>query len=414
MRTNFLFITTFFILTSLGLFLYPIDGYNRSGITRLLQIRKFQEDSIPYTRIPKGAYLGVEDIRLNLLSRRDDPMEVLLTEDRSFAERINKLFPGKGYSATVMDITNPDSLRYAAFREEIGYQPGSVGKLAVLIALFDQLAKLCPDDFEQRVALMRNRRVKSGIWGTGDHHTVPIYNPQTNQLTRRTVRAEDEFSLFEWADHMVSVSNNGAASVVYREALLMAALGEDYLTLTPEQAEKFFKETPRDSLTNLSHRIVNEPLREMGITEDEWRLGGFFTNGPDKYVSRKGGSIGTPVGLMKFMLKMEQGLAIDAPSSLEMKRILYLTDRRIRYAHSPRLNDAAVYFKSGSFYKCDRKKNPDCGEYAGNVFNYMNSVILVEHPDGTRYIVCLMTNVLNKNSAGEHMYLATAIDRILH
>ncbi|TDQ31373.1 serine hydrolase [Zeaxanthinibacter enoshimensis] len=414
MRTNFLFITTFFILTSLGLFLYPIDGYNRSGITRLLQIRKFQEDSIPYTRIPKGAYLGVEDIRLNLLSRRDDPMENLLTEDRSFAEKINKLFPGKGYSATVMDITNPDSLRYAAYREEIGYQPGSVGKLAVLIALFDQLAKLCPEDFEQRIALMRNRRVKSGIWGTGDHHTVPIYNPQTNQLTRRTVRAEDEFSLFEWADHMVSVSNNGAASVVYREALLMAALGEDYLTLTPEQAEKFFKETPRDSLTNLSHQVVNEPLRKMGITEDEWRLGGFFTNGPDKYVSRKGGSIGTPVGLMKFMLKMEQGLAIDAPSSLEMKRILYLTDRRIRYAHSPRLNDAAVYFKSGSFYKCDRKKNPDCGEYAGNVFNYMNSVILVEHPDGTRYIVCLMTNVLNKNSAGEHMYLATAIDRILH
>ncbi|NNF19119.1 MAG: hypothetical protein HKN61_05035, partial [Flavobacteriaceae bacterium] len=228
------------------------------------------------------------------------------------------------------------------------------------------------------------------------------------------VRAEDEFTLFEWADHMVSVSNNGAASVVYREALLMAALGEDYLTLTPEESERFFKETPRDSLTNLSHAIVNDPLREMGITEDEWRLGGFFTNGPDRYVSRKGGSIGTPVGLMKFMVKMEQGEAIDAPSSLEMKRLMYLTDRRIRYAHSPRLNDAAVYFKSGSFYKCDRQKNPDCGDYAGNVFNYMNSVILVEHPDGTRYIVCLMTNVLNKNSAGEHMYLATAIDRILH
>ncbi|MDC6351491.1 hypothetical protein PP178_07985 [Zeaxanthinibacter sp. PT1] len=414
MRTHFLLISTFFILTSLGLFLYPIDGYERSGITRLLQIQKFQEDSVPYTRIPKGAYLKMDKIRLNLLSRQGDSMEELLTEDRGFAEKINKLFPGKGYSATVMDITKPDSLRYSAYRENIGYQPGSVGKLAVLIALFDQLAKLCPEDFEQRIALLKNRKVKSGIWGTGDHHTVPIYNPETEKLSRRTVRAEDEFTLFEWADHMVSVSNNGAASVVYREALLMAALGEDYLTLTPEESERFFKETPRDSLTNLSHAIVNDPLREMGITEDEWRLGGFFTNGPDRYVSRKGGSIGTPVGLMKFMLKMEQGEAIDAPSSLEMKRLMYLTDRRIRYAHSPRLNDAAVYFKSGSFYKCDRQKNPDCGDYAGNVFNYMNSVILVEHPDGTRYIVCLMTNVLNKNSAGEHMYLATAIDRILH
>ncbi|NNF18607.1 MAG: hypothetical protein HKN61_02425, partial [Flavobacteriaceae bacterium] len=155
MRTQFLLISTFFILTSLGMFLYPIDGYDRSGITRLLQIQKFQEDSVPYTRIPKGAYLEMDEIRLNLLSRQGDSMQELLTEDRSFAERINKLFPGKGYSATVMDITKPDSLRYSAYRENIGYQPGSVGKLAVLIALFDQLAKLCPEDFEQRIALLK-------------------------------------------------------------------------------------------------------------------------------------------------------------------------------------------------------------------------------------------------------------------
>ena len=36
---------------------------------------------------------------------------------------------------------------------------------------------------------------------------------------------------------------------------------------------------------------------------------------------------------------------------------------------------------------------------------------MVEHPDGTNYIVCLMSNILGKNSAGDHMYLASAIDK---
>ena len=44
----------------------------------------------------------------------------------------------------------------------------------------------------------------------------------------------------------------------------------------------------------------------------------------------------------------------------------------------------------------------------------MNSVITVEHDNGVKYIVCLMSNVLNKNSAGAHMYLASKIDDIIN
>lgn len=396
-----------------GFTTYPIDGYARTGISRLIPIAKMRADSIEYKRIPPGAYKSLNDIELNLVSRKSIPIDSLLKEDPDFDRELRRLFPGNGYSAAVLDMTNPEELKYMAYRENVGYQPGSVGKLAVLLALFDQLAKLCPEDFEQRLVILRERVVGSGIWGTGDHHTVPVYDPQKETVNRRTVVARDSFSLFEWADHMVSVSNNGAASVLYREALLMAGLGKKYLTLTEDEANRYFEETPRDSLTDLANEIVNEPLRKLGITEDEWRLGGFFTRGPGKYVGRKGGSIGTPVGLMKFLVQLEQGKVIDEASSLEMKRLMYLTDRRIRYAYSNRLDSAAVYFKSGSFYKCDREKDPDCGDYAGNVFNYMNSVIIVEHPDDTKYIVCLMTNVLNKNSAGAHMYLASAIDDII-
>ena len=116
---------------------------------------------------------------------------------------------------------------------------------------------------------------------------------------------------------------------------------------------------------------------------------------------------------MKFLVQLEQGKVVDEASSLEMKRLMYMTDRRIRYAQSPALKEAAVYFKSGSLYKCDRSNGEACGKYMGNVTNFMNSVIIVEHPDNCRYMVVLMTNVLRKNSASDHMYLAGNIDKII-
>ncbi|WP_299671080.1 serine hydrolase [uncultured Polaribacter sp.] len=401
------------IIASLGFMKYPIDGYDSTGIARLYQLRQFQRDSVRYTRIPAGAFKKLSDIKLNLLDRKKDSVADLLVADNDFERKLKRIMPSGAYSVAIMDMSNPEKLRYAAHRENVGYQPGSVGKIAVLLAVMDQLAKLCPD-WDERAAYLKNIRVTSRYWGTGDHHTIPVYDIETDKLVKRTVRASDEFSLYEWLDHMVSVSNNGAASVLYREAMLMAAFGQEYFFLDAEKAEQYFEDTPRDSLTNLSHRVVNQPLRDLGIEENEWKLGGFFTRGSGRHLSRKGGSIGTPKGLMKFLAQLEQGKVIDKAASLEMKRLLYLTDRRIRYAYSKRLDSAAVYFKSGSYYKCDRNKNPNCSSYAGNVFNYMNSVIIVEHDNGIKYIVCLMSNVLNKNSAGAHMYLASKIDDIIN
>ena len=79
----------------------------------------------------------------------------------------------------------------------------------------------------------------------------------------------------------------------------------------------------------------------------------------------------------------------------------------------PRLSSAAVYFKSGSYYKCVPEEGFDCGKYMGNSFNYMNSVAIVEPADGRVYLVALMSNVLRLNSAVEHQSLATFIEKIL-
>ena len=335
--------------------------------------------------------------------------------NEDFQKEINALFRGldKSYSLTVLDISDPKNVRYAERNETAGYQPGSVGKLAVLNGLFTQLAKIYPDSFEQRTELLKNKSVKAGVWGLTDEHTIPIFNIEKNTLVKRQVIASDVFTLYEWTDHMLSVSNNGAASIVWREVLLMAAFGDKYPDLTPEEADTYFKETPKKELTDLGNDVVNLPLRDLGITADEWRLGSFFTRGANTYVGDKGGSIGSPQGLMKFLVQLEQGNVVDEASSLEMKRLMYMTDRRIRYAQSPVLKEAAVYFKSGSLYKCDRSKGEACGKYMGNVTNFMNSVIIVEHPNNCRYMVVLMTNVLRKNSASDHMYLAGNIDKII-
>lgn len=404
--------TTHFSILSISAFIllsfYPIDGYKTTKITRLLPIQKAYENGEKITRIPAGALYKLDDIKLNLADQQYMEVEDFFIEDSEFSKKIKSVIPKGAYSITVLDITDPNHIKYAAINEERGYQPGSVGKLVVLNAFFTELQKIYPNSWNKRVTLLRDKKVTARYWGEGDHHTIPVYNIETEKLHKRKVVATDEFSLYEWLDHMVSVSNNGAASIVYRETVLMSAFGKDYPKLSNDKAEEYFNSISHDSLRRMSHHVINNPLRNLGITRDEWRLGGPFTRNASNKMGRMEGSHGTPVGLMKFLINLEQGNIVDKETSLEMKRLLYLTDRRIRYAYSPKLHEARVYFKSGSYYSGGN------GNYMGSEFNYMNSVIIVEQPNNTKYIVCLMTNVLNKNSANDHFYLAGKIDEIIN
>lgn len=399
----------------LGFLDYPIDGYESTGIRRLDYLDKLYKGEIEgRKRLKEGALKPLSYIKLNLVDRVDE-IAGIPEKDPDFQKQVSGLFRGldRNYSVTVLDITPGRPIRYAAHRESAGYQPGSVGKIVVMTAFFEQLCDLYPDNFEKRTALMKNKMVKAGRWALGDHHTIPIYDPETQAYSRRRAQSGDIFSLYEWVDHMVSPSNNGAASVVWREALLMKVFKEDYPDLTFEESEAYFKSTPKSELSEMANTMINKPLRDLGITHDEWRLGSFFTRSAGSYVPARGGSIGSPIGLMKFMIALEKGAVIDRESSLEMKRLLYMTGRRIRYAASKSLNEAAVYFKSGSLYSCQEEEGYDCKPYAGNRYNYMNSVAIVEQPDGTTYMVCLMTNVRKKNSAYDHLSLAARIDKLI-
>ena len=119
---------------------------------------------------------------------------------------------------------------------------------------------------------------------------------------------------------------------------------------------------------------------------------------------------------MHYLVKLEQGKLVDEFSSREIKRLLYMTQGRIRYASSPALADAAVYFKSGSLYKCKPESGFECKKYQGNVKNMLNSVAIIEAPAADPqlyYMVVVMSNVLRKNSAVVHQTLATRIHRML-
>lgn len=404
-----------FLCCSTSIYAYPIDGYLTTGIRRLARLQDILSGVLKEKEPLEGAKKSINDIKLNLIDADFDLANGMPKVDKTFQQRVDRFFVGldKNYSISVLDMTDKNNIRFATRKGTLGYQPGSVGKLAVITALFCELENVYPDDFEKRLELLRTKTVKAGKWGLRDEHTVPFYNPETRKLVKRTVIESDVFSLYEWADHMLSVSNNGAASIIWREAILMRTFKQDYPTISQTTIDSFFRITPKSELSETAIQVVNYPLRNLGISEEEWKLGLMFTRGATSYIPGKGGSIGTTEGLMKFLVALEQGRVINEKSSLEIKRLLYMTDRRIRYAASAQLKNAAVYFKSGSLYKCDRNLDPTCGKYQGNVQNFMNSVIIVEHEDGTQYMAVLMSNVLGKNSNLDHNALGGNIDKLI-
>ncbi|MFT4535851.1 MAG: hypothetical protein ACJA1A_002795 [Saprospiraceae bacterium] len=392
---------------------YPIDGYKYTGIDRLAYQYKVYRDSNLVSRLKDGSFLMMDDIRLNLLGVGSN----WPSQDEKMQREIDGIFRylEPQYSLSIMDVTDPNNVKYAGRKENVGYQPGSVGKIAAAIALFAELGKIYGDDWEAIRALLYTKEVKGNEFVVSDHHTVPLYDIKKDKYTNRIVLQSDVFSLYEWLDHMFSKSSNAAASVIMREVILLHAMDTHYECASLEEMEELFEITDRRVLAGLSEDLINCPLRDLGIDEDEWKLGGFFTPGAERYVPRQGGSIGSTKGLMKYMHAMERGKVINERSSLELKRMMYMTDRRIRYAGARAIAGDAVYFKSGSLYSFKDEPGFVKRKYAGNRYNYMNSIAIVEKKDSTRrkYMVALMSNVLRKNSVAEHYGLATQMDKLI-
>jgi hypothetical protein len=392
---------------------YPLDGYDYTGIRRLEASRLADEGKLADVKQPPGAHLKRAEVDLRLLGQSFDLPPV----DPAFTRQLQGVLSGSmdDYGLAVLDLSDPAKPRYAEHRADTKQNVGSVGKLVVVLALMQALADTHPDDLEARQRVLKTTLVTADGFSQVDSHTVRIYDVETRKLTRRSIQVGDRATLYEWLDWMLSPSSNGAAGMVMREAMLLRHFGKAY---PPSEAEikRFFDSTPKAELKALFEKTFFEPVTRNGLSLDALRQGSFFTAGGKQRVPGGGDSYGTARELMRYLLRMEQGRLVDEFSSREIKRLLYVTERRIRYASSPALDQAAVYFKSGSLFECAPEQGFTCKPYAGNVKNYMNSATIVESSAQGRelyYMSTLVTNILRKNSAAEHQALATRIQQLL-
>jgi hypothetical protein len=318
------------------------------------------------------------------------------------------------YAVSILDLSDPQNPVYAEHNGDVRRNVGSVGKLVVALAWFQTLADVYPDDIEARERLLRETVITGDDFVISDHHKVLFFDPETNARTWRTIQVGDSGTIWEWLDWMLSASNNSAASTMQKQTMLLKHFGRDYPP-SPEQEAQFFEEVGYKERGALFMDLMNGGLARNGIDVDLLRQGSFFTRTGKQKVAGTS-SYGNVRELVRYLYLLERGELVDAWTSTELKRLLYMTQRRIRYASHPVLLPYAVFFKSGSLYSCQPEEGFVCKQYQGNKLNLLASVAIVEGPvpgEDYHYLVAVSSNVLRKNSAVAHQTLALRIHRMI-
>jgi len=394
---------------------YPLDGAEATGIPRLAAYQEVVKGTVRGPKLVPGALQPGSKIALAL---QDQPGLQLPAADPELSKRLAALAGGKAdvYGIALLDLSDPKQPVYAEHNAEMKLNPGSVGKIMVLLGWFQTLADVYPGDVEARKRVLRETMMTADSWMGSDEHTVPVWKPGDKAVVYRPIQDGDTWNVYTYLDHMVSKSSNAAAALLQRELLLLDHFGKEY-PADPAREDEYLTKTAKPELVKSLVHVTQDPVTRSGLDLATLRQGGFFSSTGKKRVPGTS-SHATARSLMDYLVKMEQGKLVDPFSSLEIKRILYSTDRRIRYASSPALASSAVYFKPGSFADCGGGGDdcPKPSKYKGTVKNYMNSVIAVETPDRPkplRYYVTLLSNVLGENSAVVHQTMGTRIHRLM-
>lgn len=394
---------------------YPLDARDATGIQRLEAYRLGAKDLERRgdRLLPPGAMRPLRDVRLSLVDRQDFEIPA---PDPELSTRLRAILgaDAPAYSLALLDLTDPARPRFAGVNPDQGQNPGSVGKILVALGIFQALAEAHPDDLDARRRMLRETRVTADAFVRTDEHEVPFWKPGDRGIDVRPIAEGDSANLWTWLDWMLSSSSNAAASQVISQLVLLAKFGSAF-PVAPDRARAFFATTPKPELARLLHRALLEPVERNGLRRAKLQQGSLFTRQGKARIPGTS-SIATAGELLRFIVRMEQGRLVDAFSSLEIKRLLYLTEQRVRYASQPALDGSALYFKSGSLYSCRPEKGFLCAKYRGNRLNFMNSVVEVETFDRQpplRYVVAVLSNVLRKDSAEVHAGLALEIHRMI-
>jgi hypothetical protein len=391
---------------------YPLDASKQTGIARLEAYELAKTALLERGTLKPGSLLTSDQIRLRLAGTGFSMPE----PDPEFTAKIREMVGPDApyYGISVLDITDPEHPRLAEINPGRSQNPGSVGKLMVALAWFQTLADIYPDDVGARKRILFGTQITANDFIMRDSHKVPVYKPGDPKVLWRPIEIGDRANLWTWFDWMCSASSNAAGSQLISELVLLKKFGRDYPVAT-DVAAAFFAKTPQKELTKILLDALETPLTRNGLDVGRLRQGSFFTQEGKRRIPGTT-SLATSHSLLRYLTLMEQGKLVDPFSSLEIKKLIYLTDGRIRYAASPALDDAAVYFKSGSLYSCKPEPGYQCGKYMGNKWNYLNSATIVEtYQPGQQldYIVVVLSNVLKKNSAEQHENLAAKIHDLM-
>lgn len=402
---------------------YPIDDYPRTQIKRLEFYRLAQAGEIRGRQLPEGGKRPAHSIVLSrpLLGVDANGVIALPDADPLLSQTVASLLAPEDqprYGIALLDYTDPALPLYAEHNGDYRSNVGSVGKILAGAAVLHQLAELYPDDIAARERILRDTTVTMDGYAVADYHKVPLFDVDARRLAFRPLQVGDRGSLWEFLDWAFSASSNAAASTVIQQATLLEQFQYDY-PVDPGTAQAWLESVPWKEEGEITVRALTAPLVANGIDTDRLRQGSYFTRG-GKRAAAGTTSYGTPAALVHLLALIETGAMIDEWSSLELKRLLYMTQRRIRYASHPALHDSAVYFKSGSLYSCREEPGFVCQKYKGNRKNILASVAIVESPPvpdeglpALRYAVAVISNVLYKNSAVAHQTLALRIHRAL-
>lgn len=390
---------------------YPLDGYPNTGITRVEGFRIAQKNSGGKV-LPPGANLTTDEIVLSLQYLPDFQIP---PADPAFNRMLREAVGSDvgGYGIALLDISDPNHPRYGEVNPNAMMNAGSVGKILVALGFFQTLADIEPDVTKRR-DLLREHVVVADEFIRTDSHDVPVFEIGGKKVTRRPLQEGEQLTLYTFLDHMMSPSSNAAASVLGREAVLMQEFGKSY-PRSYEEGRAYLNSASKGRLGGQLKAVLQEPVGRNGLNRGRLRQGSLFTKEGKKRLPGAS-SYASARSLMEYLVAMEKGQLVDPWSSKEIKKLLYVTDRRVRYASAPELRDSAVYFKSGSLYRCRPERGHVCEKYHGNVWNYLASVAVVEEPERNpplRYMVVILSNVLRKNAAEEHKRLGTRIQEFM-
>ena len=184
---------------------YPLDGEDESGIRRLQGYRLAQEAAGGAKLVP-GQLWSVADIKLHLQDYTGPDFDALEPDPEmvlALGKMLSKRDPS--YAMTLVDFSDAANIRWAALRPDLKQNPGSVGKLLCMAAVFHGLANAFPD-VDDRARILRTAVSKAGDWVNDEIHVVPKWDAAAERNRFSVLNPNDEFRLGEWIDHAISAS----------------------------------------------------------------------------------------------------------------------------------------------------------------------------------------------------------------